>query len=1613
KIGFIENELLQTQIDVWIAGLEADEEECFAKVDTDFVNLDDPEDVFHALLQSMNISSCLAPFASILKHILLLPSNPFQRMKFMLLIDKIIQQISIQRDSEDPDPAAALADIDVRGIMADLVDTNRLREADEKFRKQLERAKKLEKELELAKAAKGFCSAEERLTFKVDAKQAPNDITGLNAQLVAAKKDITELENMLRERILNVEGGSEILERSTYWFCSSAATTAATRRSSSSSSSSSATTCGPPPPPPPPPGFGGGPPPPPPPPPPGGGPPPPPPPPGFGGPPPPPPPPPGMGGPPPPPPPPGMGGPPPPPPPPGMGGPPPPPPPPGMGGPPPPPPPFGGPPRPPGPPGAPAFSNIPPPKQTNLSSKPLKSFNWTKIAPQKAKETIFASIDDAEVHKALKDTYKDFEDLFAAREVKKDFQKSASTESVGPKEITFLDPKRSQNTNIMLKAIKLSAQDIKKAVNSFDLDVLRHHVLAELMKVVPADEELASLKQYENDVENLASAEKFLFAMSEISHYERKLKAMFFKSSYDEYMDDAETLVILALGNYMNSGQRGGAYGFKLNSILKMADTKSTITNRKHTLLHYLTELVPKKFPDIVGFQEELSHVEDGAKVTIPAIRQVLMTIRENLKIVKELIDTLEKEDQIPASPSKAKGAATFLSTLRGFHQTAQSAYEELDTKFKAAEKEFEALVNIYGEDPKTTTPEEFFGIFFRFVQSYNSAKSDNEQAVAKAAEAEKKEVEKRNMEERRKKKREGTIRDGSTKNTAGDADQGGLDDLISAIRTGKAFGGGEAPQRKRAGPRDVSPNPPSKDKDSLPSAAGHLAQKEKEGQNANAVAAAALAAAAAAKKKDHGGAGSNDGNGKPAGEAKKLAEKESPIKSSKGKTHTVCLKELINDRLLHFTMQTVGQKSALKTVIFAQFATVGSAAFVIALLIIAQYLNFWFGHQSPFTPYSVKCPADEPILRSVTFGLQNGKANQTLLKEEAEWVSKREEKARETWRRYLERAELENFDINAFLNKTKLPRVALAFSGGGSRALLVGAGVIKAMDERTPKAVEQGTGGILQLSTYISGLSGGSFLIGSLYTTNFKTIDYLHENVWHLDIDTFTPAKADHINNIGVYVNFLRDIAHKGRAGYPTTITDYWSRLVSVHTTQTRDFGVSIKMSQLAEETAFKNYETPFPVVVWNERVPGEKDVGFYANIWESTLFESGSWSPTISAFIKTEYLGTTMSKGVPVKSCTKGFDSFGYVVGISSSVFNQALQDFDRAYHNRILSPVIQYLSEKQVDSALVPNPFFKLPSVPKNTSDVKFVSLVDGGLDGQNVPIHPFLQPARDVDVIFATDSTVSYYEGGWPNGSSIISTAEYAAFTGIAFPPIPATPEEFLDQGLVNRTVFFGCEKATEDAPFGQWPLMVYIPNRLYSYPSNSSTFRRVYALSDSTPFMMNGFDLLSTAGAQMPVPKSQKAWAGCLACALVSRALEEHELTDQCRRCLRDYCWKNPKAEVATFQAKREHLHPEVVKARTSGRVAGEEVEETDDGRVIEYFDNAGRPVKPRRKGGLFAYALFGDRETLSETWWEKLPPFVYGLAVVGALAVVVGIVAAIWQWRKKKAAASENTPLLR
>lgn len=80
--------------------------------------------------------------------------------------------------------------------------------------------------------------------------------------------------------------------------------------------------------------------------------------------------------------------------------------------------------------------------------------------------------------------------------------------------------------------------------------------------------------------------------------------------------------------------------------------------------------------------------------------------------------------------------------------------------------------------------------------------------------------------------------------------------------------------------------------------------------------------------------------------------------------------------------------------------------------------------------------------------------------------------------------------------NAKLLPNIRFAFSGGGYRALLNGAGALAAFDSRTYGSDAAGhLSGLLQSSTYITGLSGGSWLVGSIFMNDFASVEVIMDN--------------------------------------------------------------------------------------------------------------------------------------------------------------------------------------------------------------------------------------------------------------------------------------------------------------------------------------------------------------------------------------------------------------------------------------------------------------------------------------------------------------------------------------
>ena len=129
---------------------------------------------------------------------------------------------------------------------------------------------------------------------------------------------------------------------------------------------------------------------------------------------------------------------------------------------------------------------------------------------------------------------------------------------------------------------------------------------------------------------------------------------------------------------------------------------------------------------------------------------------------------------------------------------------------------------------------------------------------------------------------------------------------------------------------------------------------------------------------------------------------------------------------------------------------------------------------------------------------------------------------------------------------------------------------------------------------------------------------------------------------------------------------------------------------------------------------------------------------------------------------------------MGTSSSLFNAFLTTVNSASSTGLFSSALQAalaavlsaVGKTDVDIADWVNPFYHYNNGTNlNAQDVQ-LTLVDGGEDDQNIPLHPLIQPYRHVDVIFAVDSSAdtngsnprSGSASNWPDGVSLIATYE---------------------------------------------------------------------------------------------------------------------------------------------------------------------------------------------------------------------------------------------------------------
>ncbi|KAK6172320.1 hypothetical protein SNE40_016004 [Patella caerulea] len=492
----------------------------------------------------------------------------------------------------------------------------------------------------------------------------------------------------------------------------------------------------------------------------------------------------------------------PPPPPPGPGIPPPPP---GIPGAPPPPPPPGGfraPGAPPPPPGLtlPGLSATPvPPVEEIKTPEPqckMKMLNWSKVPIQNLrKNSIWGDV--AKMGDQINVKYNKLEELFALKssnqlEPTHPNEKALKRHSASL-EIALLDPKRSMIVNIFLKQFRNANASIIDLIRKCDSRSLGTEKIKGLLKIMPTQEEVELISNFDGDLDKLGDAEKFYKDLIQIPNYNIRIEGMNLKSDFNSQMavirpniqllnsvcrqilgsDSLKMFLrfVLHAGNFINKGSTSGsAYGFRINSLCKLAMVKSNVP--RFSLLHHLVEEALIQNKNALRFVDELLEaLQKASKFTLSNTKAEFLLLRKNIDKFEHQMSSVEP------------GLKTHFSE---FLEEAENDISDVDEGFDRLDNLSEKLRDHFCEN----NPFNLNDFLLSFLEFTEKVKLCEQEVEARRQQEKKVALRQKTMEEIALKRKSGTGLHQVINNSAGAPETKTkiVDNIVNEIKKGKVL---------------------------------------------------------------------------------------------------------------------------------------------------------------------------------------------------------------------------------------------------------------------------------------------------------------------------------------------------------------------------------------------------------------------------------------------------------------------------------------------------------------------------------------------------------------------------------------------------------------------------------------------------------------------------------------------------------------------------------------------------------------------------------------------------------------------------------------------------------
>ncbi|KAH6817404.1 actin binding protein [Perilla frutescens var. frutescens] len=390
----------------------------------------------------------------------------------------------------------------------------------------------------------------------------------------------------------------------------------------------------------------------------------------------------------------------------------------------------------------------------NNQMKKLKPLHWLKISRAVSGSLWAETQKSGEASKAPEIDISELESLFSAAVPNQDSgKKTGSLASISnkPEKVQLIDHRRAYNCEIMLSKVKIPLQDILSSVLALEESALDVDQVDNLIKFCPTKEEMEVLKGYKGEKDKLGKCEQFFLELMQVPRTEHKLRVYSFKIQFRSQVSDLRNSLnvvnsasdqirgsanlkrimqtILSLGNALNQGTaRGSAVGFKLDSLLKLTDTRAR--NNKMTLMHYLCKVLSDKLPEVLDFWKDLSSLELASKIQLKFLAEEMQAINKGLEKVMQELSMAESDG--PVSDQFCKALKEFLCFSEGEVRSLASLYATVG-------RNVDSLILYFGEDPARCPFEQVISTLVNFVRMFKQSHEEN----CKQLEFEKKKAEK------------------------------------------------------------------------------------------------------------------------------------------------------------------------------------------------------------------------------------------------------------------------------------------------------------------------------------------------------------------------------------------------------------------------------------------------------------------------------------------------------------------------------------------------------------------------------------------------------------------------------------------------------------------------------------------------------------------------------------------------------------------------------------------------------------------------------------------------------------------------------------------------------